>query len=283
MIVPAVLRGAAAIVLAVLAESVSERGGVLNLGLEGFMLIAGLVGVATAVSTGSVELGFLAGGGVGLLLGAFYALLVNGLKLNQLIAGIAVYMLGVSISSMAGQGYAGTPLPQPVRIAGFEVIVLAAYLSPVIVWLALRKSGFDKLLRAVGDDPLAADMMGVNVSFVRSIACLLNGFFAGLGGALFMLVVVRTWREIGTGGIGWLSLALTPATLWEPLLAYIPGLMYSAALYAKMAGLAWFMPEELQGAFPYIVVLVVAAVVVRLVRGYAPRSLGRVYIHGSLE
>ncbi|AEM39636.1 inner-membrane translocator [Pyrolobus fumarii 1A] len=274
-----VLRSAAAVVLAVLAEAVSERAGVVNLGLEGIMLIGGLVGVVVSLMTGSVEAGVLAGMLAGIAYAALYAVLVNGFKLNQIVAGVAVYMAGVSISTMFGEPYSGLPLPQPLRVGGFEVVVLVAYTMPVLVWLLLRATGFDARLRAVGDNPFAADMMGVDVARVRTAAVLVNGMLAGYAGALFVMIVAGRWRPMATAGIGWLSIALTPMTLWEPLLAYVPALVYGFSLVAKSLWLQW-LPDEAREATPYIAVLIAAAITVKLVKGYVPRSLGRVYVHG---
>ncbi len=281
VVITAVLRASAAVVLAVLPEAVSERAGVLNLGLEGVMLVGGLVAVEVAVATGSIEAGVVAGAAAGLLLGALYALMVNGLKLNQVIASISLYMLGVSLSTFFGRSFEGVPLPQPIRVSGFELVVLAAFAAPLLVYLLLRATGFDAKMRAAGDDPLAADMMGVDVAVVRSAAVAINGLLAGAAGALYITTVVRTWRALGTAGVGWLSIALTPVTLWNPLFSYIPGLVYGVALYARMVGAGAVLPDELANALPYLVVLGVAAIVVRLVKGHAPRALGRVYVHGG--
>ncbi len=278
-----VLNNAAPLILAVLAECISERSGVLNLGLEGVMLLGGLASVAVALHTGSVELGALVGGLAGLLLAGLYALLVNGFKLNQIIAGVAVYMLGVSVTTMAGKVFEGRPLPPPLHIGVFNVAPLVVLAVPAAVWLLLRRTRFDEKLRAVGDDPLAADLMGVDVSLVRTVAVLINGFLAGVAGGLFVGLVARQWMSMVTHGVGWLAIALTPATLWEPLLSYIPGLIYASAVAAQYMGVFNALPPELRGAVPYAVVLAAAAVAALKARGYIPRSLGSVYVHGASE
>ncbi len=276
----AVLRNASAIVLAVLGESIAERGGVLNLGLDGVMLVGGLAGVAIAVMTGSFEAGVLLGGLAGLLFTLLYALLVNALKLNQIVSGIAIYMLSVALTTMLGKPYAGQPLPSPITIGGIEVVVIAAYLLPIAIYAVLRITRFDVKLRMVGDDPLAADMAGLDVSLVRTIALMLNGLLAGMAGAIYVMLVAGRWRALATGGAGWLALALTPMTLWEPLLSYLPGLVYSATLLSKSLAFQW-LPDEAREALPYITVFVVATIVVKVVKSRMPRSLGRVYIHGT--
>ena len=283
VILAGVLNNAAPLILAVLAECISERGGVLNLGLEGVMLVGGLVAVAVALSTGSVELGALAGGLAGLLLAGLYALLVNGFKLNQIIAGVAIYMLGVSVTTMAGKVFEGMPLPPPLHVGVFNVAPILVLAAPPVVWLLLKRTGFDEKLRAVGDEPLAADMMGVDVSLVRTTAVLINGFLAGVAGGLFVGLVARQWRSMVTHGVGWLAIALTPATLWEPLLSYIPGLIYAGAVAAQYMGAFNFLPPELRGAMPYVIVLVAAAAAALKARRYIPRSLGSVYVHGASE
>jgi len=276
----AVARNASAIVLAVLGESIAERGGVLNLGLDGVMLVGGLTGIAASILTGSLEAGVLLGGLAGLVFTLLYAFLVNALKLNQIVAGITVYMLGVALTTMLGKPYAGVPPPPPLTIGGVEIVVLVAYALPLLTYLLFTVTRFDVKLRIVGDDPLAADMAGVDVSMVRTVALMLNGFFAGMAGAVYVMLVAGRWRALATGGAGWLALALTPMTLWEPLLSYIPGLVYSAALIAKSLSLQW-LPDELREASPYIIVLAVAALVVKVVKSRSPRSLGRVYVHAA--
>ena len=281
IILASLLNYAAPIVVAVLAEAVAERSGVLNLGLEGVMLVGALATAAAAVTYGSVELGLLAGIAAGLVFGAFYALLVNGLKLNQIIAGVAVYMLGVSISTMAGGWLERLTLPQPASIGVFNVAPLVALLLPVAVHLSLKVSGFDRLVRAVGDNPLSADMMGVDVAKERTVTILVNGALAGLAGGLIVGYVARRWIMMVTAGLGWLSIALTPATLWEPILAYIPGVIYAMAVLTRYLGFFSMLPPELQNAMPYVIVLGVAGVSVLAARRYIPRSLGRIYVHGA--
>ncbi len=283
IILASLLNNAAPITVAVLAEVVSERSGVLNLGLEGVMLLGALAAAAVAVGTGSMEAGLLAAVAIGVVVGAFYALLVNGLKLNQIIAGVALYMLGVSISTMAGRWLERYTLPPPASIGVFNLAPLVALSLPVIVYAGLRLTGFDRLLRAVGDNPLAADMMGVDVAKVRTIAVLVNGALAGLAGGLIVGYIARRWVTMVTAGLGWLSIALTPATLWEPLLSYIPGLVYAGAVIARYLGFFSALPPELQNATPYVIVLVAAGVAARMARRYIPRSLGAVYVHGAGE
>ncbi len=281
IILASLVNNAAPIVAAVLAETVSERSGVLNLGLEGVMLIGALTAAWVAVATGSVEVGLLAAAAAGLVVGALYALLVNGLKLNQIIAGVAVYMLGVSVSTMAGRWLERFTLPPPASIGVFNVAPLVVLVLPVLVHLSLKVTGFDRLMRAVGDNPLAADMMGVDVARVRSVAVLINGALAGLAGGLIVGYIARRWITMVTAGLGWLSIALTPATLWEPILAYIPGVVYAGAVVLRYLGVFSTLPPELQNAVPYVVVLAVAGVAARAARRYIPRSLGSIYVHGA--
>ena len=283
VIAASVLNNAAPIAAAVLAEVVAERSGVLNLGLEGVMLVGALAAAAVAVSTGSMEMGLIAAMAAGLLFSSIYALLVNSFKLNQIVAGVSVYMLGVSLSTMAGRWLEAYTLPTPLSVDVFNVAPLVTLSLPLIVHILLRYTGFDKVLRAVGDNPLAADMMGVDVAKVRTIAVLVNGALAGLSGGLIVGYVARRWVTMVTAGLGWLSIALTPATLWEPILAYIPGLVYAGAVLARYLGVFSMMPPELQDTIPYAIVLAVAGVAARMARRYIPRSLGKVYVHGVGE
>lgn len=256
------------ILLASLGALLSERSGVVNLGVEGIMALSALAAFAAAMA-GGVGLGVLAGVGTGAVLGAFLGLFAVSLRANQFVAGLALAALGLGASGLLGKRYEGVPLPNPLPEEGLALMALAL---AALLHLLLYRTRFGLYLRSVGENPKAADLFGVSVDGVRHLALLLGGGLIGLAGAYLSLAYRPSWTDGMTSGLGWVAIALVILAAWQPL---------RAVLGAYLFGLLFFLQFRLQGsvpipseafaAMPYLLVILVLALSGRT---RAPKALG---------
>ncbi len=233
------------LLLASLGELISERGGVLNLGVEGMMLVGALVGFATTVVTGSPWLGFAAGTGAGAAMATLHAVLCISLKADQVISGVMLTLLGTGLTTYFGQSWVSETIEgfQPVTVplvgdalVGLPVIgpalfrntptdYLALVLVPVTSYVLFRTNlGLE--VTAVGDDPEAADTMGVSVFRVRYLCVILGGAFAGAAGAHLSLATLGGWTTGMTAGKGWIAIALVIFAAWRPWRALVGAYLF---------------------------------------------------------
>ncbi len=219
------------LLLAALGEMVVEKSGVLNLGVEGMMIIGAICGFAAAVETGSPALGFLAGATGGAALALIFGLLTQYLLSNQVATGLALTLFGLGLAALIGQSYAGIkPPPFPkldlpglsdIPVIGplffsHDAMVYIALALVIGVWLFLGRSRPGLILRAVGENHDAAHSLGYNVILIRLAAIAFGGALAGLGGAYLSLVRVPQWNEGMTAGAGWIALAIVVFGAWRP-------------------------------------------------------------------
>jgi general nucleoside transport system permease protein len=283
------------ILLAAIGELVVERAGVLNLGVEGMMIIGAVMGFVTAVETQSPLLGFAGGmaGGAGLSL--VFAVLTQGFLANQVATGLALTLFGLGLSSLIGQGYVGIKPPLtgqvpfgPLRDIPMVGVVLfrhdwVVYLSIAMigaVWFVLNRTRAGLILRAVGESAEAAHALGYKVTRIRVGAILFGGAMAGLGGAYISLVRVPQWTDGITAGAGWIALAIVVFASWRPgyvlIGAYLFGGLSVLQLNLQAAGSA--IPVEYLSMAPYLITILVL-VVMSAGRGRtslnAPAALGR--------
>jgi simple sugar transport system permease protein len=249
-----VLRGAP-ILLATLGEIVTERAGVLNLGLEGLMLLGAMAGFGVAHASGSAALGLVAGGLAAAALSLVHALVTVTLRADQVVSGLALSFLGAGVASVLGAPLvevrqAVTTLPSldvpllsslpfvgPVLFAQSVVVYLALALVPAL-WAFLRFTRPGLNVVAVGEHPAAADSLGVRVGLTRTLAVLVGGLLAGLAGASLSLAVTPGWVDGMTAGQGWIAVALVIFARWDP---------WRAALGAWLFGTIRRLPLDLQG------------------------------------
>jgi general nucleoside transport system permease protein len=294
-IVIATLVAGTPLVCAALGELVTEKSGVLNLGVEGMMLIGAIVGFITASATQSIWLGVCAGTLAGALLAALFALIVITLVANQVAAGLALAVFGTGLSSLLGKGYTGTslmlaPSPMATTISRIPVIgdILTqlhplVYLSWVLFagvsyFLYRTKAGL--VLRAVGESPASAHAIGYPVTRIRYLATIFGGAMAGIAGAYLATIYTRIWTEGMTAGRGWIALALVVFATWRParvlLGAYLFGGVTTAQLFAQGAGIP--VPPEVMSSLPYVATILVLVLITQnrtLVRMNAPPALGQ--------
>lgn len=288
------------IALTAVGETVCERAGVLNLGLEGLMLFGALGSFIGAYYTGSSWVGVLAGLAAGVALAAVMGLLSIRLKTEQVINGIAIVLFALGVTSFTYNELfsGGTPptvdvmenvkIPLLGSIPGVGEVLFdqnaLVYLGIVLclaVWILVYRTRFGLSVRAAGDGPAAADAAGIHVDRVRWIALLTGGAMGGLGGAVLILGSLGLFQPNVTAGRGWVAVALVVFGRWNPLLvlggAALFGLADSLQLQVQAAsgGLTSSVPYEVFQALPYVVTLVVlVATSMRSRRGVAPLALG---------
>ncbi|MFA6318257.1 MAG: ABC transporter permease [Elusimicrobiota bacterium] len=230
------------LLLGTLGEICAERGGVINLGVEGMMAAGAVAGFGTAMATGSPWAGLAAAIAAGAGLALVHACLSVTLKANQIVSGIALTMLGLGLSGVWGKPFVGTPLSA--RFTSVEIPLLSdlPVLGPALfqrdpvfyltVALAaglaffLRSTRWGLILSTVGENPLAADSAGIPVSLVRYSAVVFGGALAGMAGGYLSLVYVPSWIEGMTAGRGWIIIGLTIFAGWEPWKAVLGSLLF---------------------------------------------------------
>ncbi len=287
-LIVALIIAATPLVLAAIGELIVEKSGVLNLGVEGMMIMGAIGGFSISVVTGSPYLGILSGGIAGLLLSLIFAFLTQILRTNQVATGLALTMFGLGAAALIGQPFNGIKPPSSVRLTFLDALkdvslagAIFVVLSIVsVVWMQwfLRSSKSGLILRAVGENHDAAHSIGYNVVIIRFGAIAFGGFMAGLGGACISLVRVPQWTEGMTAGIGWIALALVVFGSWRPWRvltgAYLFGVMGSAQVNLQTTGLN-IRPEYL-AMMPYLMTILVLVLISRRSQNLdAPASLGK--------
>ncbi|MEM9708243.1 MAG: ABC transporter permease [Pseudomonadota bacterium] len=288
------------ILLAAIGEMVVEKAGVLNLGVEGMMIVGAISGFAVAVETGSPWLGFLGAMVGATALAMVFAVLTQFLLSNQVATGLALTLFGLGLSALMGQGYVGIKPPSVPKVPagpladiptigpvifGHDAIVYLSLLAVLGVWAFLKYTRAGLILRAVGESHDAAHGLGYKVVAVRVAAIAFGGAMAGLGGAYLSLVRVPQWTEGMTAGAGWIALAIVVFGAWRPgrvmLGAYLFGGVTVLQLTLQAGGVA--IPAEALSMSPYLVTILVL-VIMSADRGRAafgaPAALGRAF-HAS--
>jgi len=288
------------ILLAATGELMVEKSGVLNLGVEGMMIIGAICGFAVAVETGSPMLGFLGAAAGGAVLSLVFAFLTQFLLANQVATGLALTLFGLGFSSLIGQSYSGIkpppapkldipgisdlPVVGPILFSHGPMVYFSIVLVAAVAWM-LKRSRAGLILRAVGESHDAAHALGYKVVRIRVLAILFGGACAGLGGAQVSLVMVPQWTEGMTAGAGWIALAIVVFASWQPwrvlIGAYLFGGITALQLRLQAAGIA--IPVEYLSMSPYLITILVLVIMSadkkRAARG-APASLGRSF-HAS--
>jgi simple sugar transport system permease protein len=281
--------------LASLGELVAERSGVLNLGVEGMMLVGALAGFVAGVHTGSLTVAFAAAMAAGVAMSLLFGVLALTLQTNQVATGLALTLFGVGLSAFAGRGYAGLPIAglkgisipilSDIPVVGpllfrFDAIVyLSLALFVAVQWFLYRSRG-GLLLRAVGESPEVAHAVGHPVVRVRYLAVMFGGAMAGLAGGYLSCALTPMWAEGLTSGRGWIALALVVFATWKPwralLGAYLFGGVTILQLHAQGSGFP--VPSEFMSMLPYAATIVVLVIICRNPRTILlnqPASLSR--------
>lgn len=285
------------LVLAGAGELVTERSGVLNLGVEGMMLVGAVIAFIVASATHSPWLGVAAGMLAAAGLALVFAVLTLTLLANQVAAGLALSLFGVGLSAYVGLDYVSVVIEgiKPLAVPGVSnlpvvgkllfahspLVYVSIALVALVQWFLFRtRAGL--VLRAIGESPSSAHAIGYPVMAIRYAAVLFGGACAGLAGAYLALAYTPLWTEGMTAGRGWIALALVVFATWKPwrLLAgaYLFGAVTLAQFQAQALGLA--VPSQLLSMLPYLATIVVLTLISRdatLIRLNAPAALGKPY------
>jgi general nucleoside transport system permease protein len=297
-IILSVLAASTPLLLAAAGELIAERAGVLNLGVEGMMIMGAACGFAAAYLTGSTVLGAGVGTIAGTAMSAIFAALTLGLAVNQVATGLALTILGIGLSGLIGAGFVGdrivgaphlhipllTDLPLIGRVLfGQDAFVYASIALVIAIWWFLYRTRAGLILRAVGDNHASAHALGYPVLRIRTLAVLFGGACAGLAGAYLPLAYTPFFIPGMTAGRGWIALALVVFASWRPARlvvgAYLFGAVTILQLHAQGAGLG--IPSQLMSSLPYLATVLVLIVISRA-RGAAgsaaPASLGTAFV-----
>lgn len=235
------IRAGTPLLLATLGEIYAERSGILNLGVEGMMIVGAVVGFATTLSTGNPWLGLLIALLSGALLSLIHAFMSISLRANQVVSGLALTMLGLGLSSILGKSLVGVRLKSPIPYTPISMaseipllgaflkqdpLIYASYIIAIILWIILFKTRIGICIRAVGENPASADLAGINVYLTRYLCTILGGALAGIAGAYLSLAYTPSWIEGMTAGQGWIAIALTIFSLWSPTRAIIGAYLF---------------------------------------------------------
>ena len=293
-----VITAATPLVLASLGELVTERSGVLNLGVEGMMVMGAVLAFAATQATGSPYIGVLAGIACGALFSLLFGFLTLTLVANQVATGLALTILGLGISGQIGEPYVGMsgiklqpitiPLLSDIPFLGpllFKQDIIF-YMSIALVfgvnWFLFRsRSGLK--IRAIGDSHASAHALGIHVIRTRYLAVMFGGACAGLAGAQLSLVYTPQWVENMSAGRGWIALALVVFASWRPLRLLAGGYLFGAVsisqLHAQALGIG--IPSQFLSALPYIATVVVLILIShnrRMTLINTPASLGKPFV-----
>ncbi|GAB4559487.1 MAG: ABC transporter permease [Anaerolineae bacterium] len=300
------IRAGTSLLYATIGEILTERAGILNLGLEGIMLMGAMSAFAAAYHTGSLLAGVATAMIVGALLALIHAFLTVTLRADQTVSGLSLTIFGTGLSSFLGQrlGPEGKPLvgligPQFKRlpIPGLsdvpflgpvffrqDLLVYCLFLLIPAAWYFLYKTRPGLHLRAVGENPQTADAMGVNVIATRYVYTIVGGMLVGLGGAHLSLAYTPGWTENLTGGRGWIAIALVIFAMWDPARAVIGAVLFGGinAVQFRMQAAGTTIPAAFLNMMPYIFTILVLVIItwweaVRRRVG-APAALGIPYM-----
>ncbi|MER3445010.1 MAG: ABC transporter permease [Meiothermus sp.] len=272
------------LLLASLGAIINERAGVVNLGVEGMMAVGALAGFAVAYGSGAGDgnlyFAVAAAAGAGVLASLLHAFAAITLRANQFVSGLALTMIGLGVAGLLGKRFEGFPLLNQAPEWPFTVgaVLLALGLAFVLAYTRLGL-----VLRSVGENPAAADALGIDVVRVRYLAVAFGGALAGLAGAFLSLAYRPSWTDGMTVGLGWIAVALVIFVGWSPLRA-IGGAVFFGLLYYlqfRLQGQSG-IPTEFFAAMPYLLVIAVLALAgLRRVQGAAPEALGQPYQRGE--
>ena len=285
------------LVFAALGELVTEKSGVLNLGVEGMMIVGAVCGFAVAADSGSLWLGVVASVVAGAGMALLFGILTLTFQSNQVAAGLALTIFGIGLSAYIGLDYTSValtgmarihipflsdiPIVGPLLFSLDPLLYLSFALFGAITYF-LYKTKAGLLLRAIGESPESAVSLGYPVIAIRYMAVVFGGAMAGLAGAYLALVYTPLWVEAMTSGRGWISLALVVFATWRPARVMIGAYLFGGVTIMQfhVQGFGVDIPSQLLSMLPYLATIVVLVLISRdinTIRLNAPASLGKAY------
>lgn len=290
------------LLLGTLGEVVSERSGVLNLGVEGMMAMGAVTGFIVTFQTSNPWLGMLAAAFVGGMMALLHAFVSVTLRGNQTVSGLALTMLGIGLSGLWGKPFIGKPLAVKMEAVSFPLLsdipVLGRvlfrqdpyfYLSLVLgiaVWFLLKHTSLGINLRSIGENPRAAESQGIKVGLYKYLAVMTGGIFAGLAGAHLSTAYSRSWIEGMVAGRGWIVIALTIFALWEAPRAFLGAYLFGGIFVLQYMLQPLGISPNLLAMLPYLTTLTIllgyGITKAGRRRMHAPARLGEVYRKGEV-
>ena len=300
-LVASALAAAVPLVLAALGELIAERAGVLNLGLEGMMLVGAVAAFIAVAHGGGLAAGIAAGVAAGALAAALFAVLTLTLQASQVASGLSLTILGTGLSAFVGRGYVGSPAKSTFQALAVPALsdlpgigplfaldplgYLAVAAIAAIAWF-LYKTRAGLVLRTVGESPGVARSLGMRVTRVRYAATVFGGAMAGLAGCYYALGQFKMWQEGLTSGNGWIALALVVFSTWRPVRIAIGALLFGGVtafgLYLQTVGVQ--VSTFLLASLPYlatVLVLIATSANQQARRRNAPAALGKPFFDGD--
>ncbi|WP_456679140.1 ABC transporter permease [Bradyrhizobium sp. LM6.9] len=296
-IILAVLAASTPLLIAATGELVTERSGVLNLGVEGMMIVGAACGFAGAWLTGSIFIGALFGIVAGTMMSLVFALMALGLAVNQVATGLALTILGVGLSGLIGAGFVGeritpavhlyvpglTDIPLIGRVLfGEDAFIYFSLALVVGVWWFLYRTRPGLILRACGDNHVSAHALGYPVLRIRTFAVMFGGACAGLAGAYLPLAYTPFFIPGMTAGRGWIALALVVFSSWRPGRLVVGAYLFGAVTILQLHAQGWGVgiPSQFMSALPYLATVIVLVLLSRARTGgsTAPAALGTVFV-----
>jgi simple sugar transport system permease protein len=297
-IILTIITASTPLLLAALGELVAERSGVLNLGVEGMMIMGAVCGFAATSLSGQPIVGLLAAILAGMAMAALFGLLTLVLVANQVATGLALTLLGLGLSGLIGEPFVGKagikvapiyipgltdiPFVGPILFGQDPLVYLAVALTIAVSWFLFRTRG-GLIVRAVGDNQASAHALGYGVIQVRFMAVLFGGALAGLAGAYLSLAYTTQWLDNMTAGRGWIALALVVFGTWLPYRVMVGALLFGAVgilqLHAQAYGIR--VPPQFLTSLPYLTTIVVLVLISRnraLMRSNTPACLGMSFV-----
>ncbi len=280
------IRAGTSLVYATIGEIYTERSGILNLGLEGMMLMGAVTAFAVAFHTGSLVLSLLIAMGMGMVLSAVHAFLCITMRANQVVSGLSITLFGTGMASFLGQRLGpaennfylvgltaarfrriAVPFLSDIPILGAlfyqDILTYGMYILIPLAWFYMFKTKHGLNLRSVGESPQTADAMGISVTKIRYLYTILGGMFVSLGGAHLSLSYTPGWTENITGGRGWIVIALVIFSMWNPARAIYGALLFGGInaiqFRLQIAGAA--IPAPVLNMFPYLATIAVLVLV----------------------
>ena len=301
LILQGIIAAATPLLFAAIGELVVEKSGVLNLGVEGMMIIGAIAGFSMTIETGSHTAGVLAAAIGGAAVAAIFAVLTQFLMSNQVATGLALTIFGLGVAALWGQGYSGMsteslahldipvlstlPIVGPLLFAHDALVYLSFALVVAVAWF-LNRSRAGLVLRAVGESHDSAHAIGYPVVWVRFGALLFGGACAGLGGAYLSLAQTPLWVENMTAGRGWIALAIVVFAAWKPARAFVGAYLFGGVTVLQLHAQGFGVEIDAQylSMLPYLMTIAILVLISRdstRARLNAPACLGRPFYASS--
>lgn len=296
-IILSVLAASTPLLVAATGELVTERSGVLNLGVEGMMIVGAACGFGGAWLTGSILIGALFGMIAGTLMSLIFALMALGLAVNQVATGLALTILGVGLSGLIGAGFVGERITPAAHLSipgltdiplvghvlfGEDAFVYFSIALIIGVWWFLYRTRAGLILRACGDNHISAHALGYPVLRIRTLAVIFGGACAGLAGAYLPLAYTPFFIPGMTAGRGWIALALVVFASWRPGRLVVGAYLFGAVTILQLHAQGWGVgiPSQFMSALPYLATVIVLVLLSRARTGgsTAPAALGTVFV-----